>query len=279
MKLGYSTITWGGVVGTPGGVTSIKDLFYRAAGSTVDALHDIANAGYTGTEMFDGNLLEHIDEPQKFSDLLDETKLTLVGVYTGANFIFDDIIDEEFSKIERAAMMAATFGAECLVVGGGAQRANGAIDGDFERLAAGLNRCSEIATSVGLRASYHPHLGTLVETPEAIEQIMGLTSIRFCPDTAHLAGGGGNPAVLIRQYGDRLAHVHLKDRDAATGQFRPLGDGDLDFVDILLAIREAGYDDWLMIELDYYLGDPRSAATISKKYLDTLFASQPSSSH
>jgi inosose dehydratase len=34
MKLAYQTNTWGGVVGHPVGVTSIKDLFYLANGST-----------------------------------------------------------------------------------------------------------------------------------------------------------------------------------------------------------------------------------------------------
>lgn len=270
MKLGYPTITWGGVTGTAGGVTSVKDLFYLTNGSTEKALRDIASAGYTGTEVFDGNLLEFVDRPAALTELLEETGLELVGVYTGANFIFDDILTEEFAKIERAAELAAMFGAARLVVGGGAQRHAGPSDGDFERLAAGLDRAAEIAAAWGLAASYHPHLGTLTETPEALATVMELSEIDFCPDTAHLAGGGGDPAVLIRRYADRLAHVHLKDWDRATREFRPLGEGDLDFADILRAIHQACYDSWLMVELDYYDGDPLQAARISKAYLDTL---------
>ena len=38
MKLAYHTITWGGVVGHPAGVTSVKDLYYLANGSTEKAL-------------------------------------------------------------------------------------------------------------------------------------------------------------------------------------------------------------------------------------------------
>ncbi|GAB13575.1 putative inositol catabolism protein [Arthrobacter globiformis NBRC 12137] len=276
MKLGYPTITWGGVVGMPGGVTSVKDSFYLTAGSTADAFRDIAAAGYTGTEVFDGNLLEFVDEPQSFTHLLEETGLTLVSVYTGANFIFDDIVNEEMAKIEKAAAMAATFGAQRLVIGGGAQRAHGPADGDFQRLASGLDRCTEIASAAGLTATYHPHLGTLVETSEALTKIMKLSGIHFCPDTAHLAGGGGNPAELIRRYSDRLAHVHLKDWDSRSQRFMPLGEGELDFNAILQAIRETGYDDWLMVELDYYDGDPKTAAEISKRYLDKLLATQTS---
>ena len=48
MKLGYQTITWGGVFGHPAGVTSIKDLNYLANGSTEEAVREIAEAGYTG---------------------------------------------------------------------------------------------------------------------------------------------------------------------------------------------------------------------------------------
>lgn len=276
MKLGYPTITWGGVVGMPGGVTSVKDSFYYTAGSTADAFRDIAAAGYTGTEVFDGDLLEFIDEPQRFTHLLEETGLTLVSVYTGANFVFDDIASEEMAKIEKAAAMAATFGAQRLVIGGGAQRVLGPVDGDFQRLAAGLDRCTEIARAAGLTATYHPHLGTLVETPEALTTIMKLSGIDFCPDTAHLAGGGGNPAELIRRYSDRLAHVHLKDWDSRSQRFLPLGEGELDFIAILQAIRETGYDDWLMVELDYYDGDPKTAAEISKRYLNKLLTTKTS---
>jgi len=36
------------------------------------------------------------------------------------------------------------------------------------------------------------------------------------------------------------------------------------------AIRDTGYDSWLIVELDDYDGDPREAAHISKTYLDGL---------
>jgi inosose dehydratase len=99
---------------------------------------------------------------------------------------------------------------------------------------------------------------------------MPRTRIGFCPDTAHLAAGGGDPAALIRRYPDRLRHVHLKDIALATQQFLPLGQGDLDFADVLRAVGEADYDSWLVVELDAYDGDPRKAAEISRAHLAQL---------
>lgn len=272
MQLGYHTITWGGVVGHPVGVTSIKDLFYQTNGSMETAVRDIAAAGYEGTEMFDGNLVEYADRPEELRGLLSESGVKLVSVYSGANFIFADVLPEELHRINRAAELAAMFGAERLVVGGGARRAAGTTDEDYALLARGLDQVTDIAESFGLTASYHPHLSTIVESPSELERLMDSTRIGFCPDTAHLAAGGGDPAAVIRKYPDRIRHVHLKDFRADPFQFLPLGEGDLDFPDIIRAVKESGYDSWLMVELDNYAGDPRAAAEISKKYLDKLLA-------
>jgi len=267
MRLGYSAITWGGVVGTAAGVGSVADLFYATAGDTRHAVRDIASVGYEGTEVFDGDLLAYAERPDELLDVLAESRLELVSVYTGANFIYDEILDDEFAKIRRAARLASQFGAKRLVIGGGAKRSAGAGLDDIRRLGAGLDRAADIAAEAGLEASYHPHLGTLVEGPEALEELFALSSIAFCPDTAHLAAGGGDPVRLISNYAERIAHVHLKDLDVETTTFLPLGEGDLDFDGILDAVRASGYDSWLMVELDYFQGHPRAAAEASLRFL------------
>jgi inosose dehydratase len=272
MKLGYCSITWGGVVGDPVGVTSVKDLFYRANGDALTAIAEIGGEGYQGTEMFDGNVVDFADRPEELSGALQVAGLDLVSVYTGANFIYADILPDELHRVRRAAQLAALFGAERLVVGGGARRAAGTTDADYTRLGQALDRVCDIAEEHGLEASYHPHLSTIVENPDELKTIMDRSRIAFCPDTAHLAAGGGDPADLIRTYPDRVGHVHLKDFRPEPFAFLPLGQGVLDFGDIVRAVAETGYDSWLMVELDSYEGDPRDAARISKDYLDDLLA-------
>jgi inosose dehydratase len=265
MKLAYQTITWGGVVGHPGGVTSVKDLYYLANGSTQEALKDISDAGYEGFELFDGNLAEYADRTDELRGLMDELGLQMVAVYSGANYIYPDILEDELSKIEDAARLAAQLGAVHLVVGGGAVRAAGIQEEDYRRLGEGLERTVALADETGLVASYHPHLGTCVESPEQLQKVFQYTGINFCPDTAHLRAGGGDPAELISTYGDRIRYVHLKDYE--DGSFLPLGQGQLDFSEILGALRAVQYDGWITIELDSYKGSPREAAQISKEFL------------
>ncbi|MEU7411934.1 sugar phosphate isomerase/epimerase [Streptomyces sp. NPDC042638] len=228
-----------------------------------------SGAGLVG-QVFEGNVADYADRPGELLSLLEETGLTLVGVYTGANFVYPDVLPDELAKVTRTAELAARFGAERLVVGGGARRAAGTREEDYDRLGAALDKVVEIAEAHGLDSSYHPHLGTIAESPAEVEKVMARTRIGFCPDTAHLAAGGGDPAELIRRYPDRLAHVHLKDIDLTTGEFLPLCRGSLDFKSVLDAVREAGYDSWAIVELDAYDGDPKDAALVSRAYLDRL---------
>ena len=272
MRLSYQTITWGGVVGHPVGVTSIKDLFYLANGSSETAIREIAGAGYAGVEIFDGNLRQYEDRPDEFRRVLDEAGVSLAAVYSGANFVYRDILEDEFWRIEKAATLAATFGATNLVVGGGAKRAARTTDDDYQRLAEGLDRVADVAERHGLRASYHPHLTTIVEGPDQIDRILSMTKIGFCPDTGHLAAGGGDPVDLIRRHADRVTHVHLKDFTPEPFGFHPLGRGSVDFPGVLQALRAAGYDGWATVELDEYDGAPAAAAAESFGYLQTLMA-------
>jgi inosose dehydratase len=264
MKLGYQSNTWGGVVGHPAGVTSVKDLYYVTYGSTEEALKDIAQVGYKGVEIFDGNLMQYEDRPKEFKQLLVQHELSLIGVYTGANFIYKDIADDEFYKIEKVAQFAAELGAEHLVIGGGAVRSAGILDADYPMLAQSLDRAAAIAVKYGLAPSFHPHLGTCVEKPDQLERIMALTSIDLCPDTAHIEAGGGDPVATIKKYADRIKYVHFKDYGSST--FLPLGEGKQNFSEMMSILRANNYSGWITVELDSY-ENPLEGALISKKFL------------
>jgi inosose dehydratase len=270
MKLAYHTITWGGVVGHPVGVTSVKDLYYLANGSTEEALRDISSAGYEGFELFDGNLMQYANREDELRELIEKLRLQMVAVYSGANFIYPDILDEELGRIETSARLAAQLGAEHLVLGGGAVRASGIREDDYRRMGESLENIVALATEAGLVASYHPHLGTCVESPEQIAKLFQHTDINFCPDTAHLWAGGGDPAELISTYGDRIQYVHLK--DYGNGDFLPLGKGQLNFRQIMDALSSLQFDGWITVELDAYEGSPKEAAEISRKFLDEVAA-------
>jgi inosose dehydratase len=268
MSYGYQTNTWGGVVGHPAGVTSIKDLFYLTYGSDEKALRDIAAAGYDGFEIFDGNLARYVDDPTPLEGWMRETGLTLIAVYSGANFIYADCLDDEFLRLEQATGLGQRFGASYHVIGGGAIRGSGPGASDYEALARGLDRVAALTSRFGLQAMFHPHLGTIVQAPDELDRLLRLTDIPLCPDTGHVIAGGGDPVELIRSYHDRIPYVHFK--DWADGRFLPLGEGTMDLPAVVAALGGAPDGMWWTVELDETDKDPRVAAEESLRALKDL---------
>lgn len=267
IKTAYHTICWGGVTGDPVGVTSVKDLLYRSYGDVEKAIDQIAEAGYSGFEVFDGNLMDYEGDLGRLQTVTERADVELLAVYSGGNFIFGETLTEELWRIRRVTALAGQAGATILVVGGGAQRANGSTDDDYAALTEALDQVVDIAAAEGLDAVFHPHLTTIVETPQQVARVLDGSRIGLCADTAHLAAGGGDPAQMIRDHADRLRYVHLKDLTRDPFGFAPLGQGDLDMSGIVAALRDVGYAGWATVELDSYDGEPAEAAQISRKFL------------
>ncbi|HLJ70196.1 MAG TPA: sugar phosphate isomerase/epimerase [Roseiarcus sp.] len=273
-RLAYHANCWGPLGGDAVGVTSIAQLAYRTFGDMGRAIAEIGAVGYEGVELFDGNLLDYDGRRSDLGGALDRAGLKLVAVYCGANFIFPDILAEELARITRAAEAAAAFGAEHLVVGGGAKRAGGVKADDHQRLGEALEKVVAIAKARGLKAHYHPHLTTIVEGPAEVDKIFALTSIDFCPDTAHLAAAGGDVAEMIRKHRRRISYVHLKGWTREPFAFTPLDRGDLDIAAIVDALAEVDYRGWITAELDSW-PDPRDGAARSLGFLRGALAKSP----
>jgi inosose dehydratase len=265
VRIGCHTITWGGVYGSGVGVTSVKDAFYVTSGDTEQALREIAEIGYEGVELFDGDLLQF---GGGLGTMLESTGLALIATYVGGSYIYRDMLEEELWRVAQAAPVAASLGAEHLVVGGGARRWDRPPnDGDYDALARALDRVASLAAQHGLTASYHPHLTTMAETPEEIAKVFDRTPIGFCPDTAHLAAAGGDVRELVARYRDRVHYVHLKDLTREPFAFEPLGRGELDLRGLLDDLRSSGFDGWIATELDSYDGPAAEAARESYAFV------------
>lgn len=265
-KKAYHANCWGPLGGNAVGVTSITQLTYRTFGDMERAIREIGEAGYSGVELFDGNLLDYEGRTAVLRQALDGAGVVLVAGYSGANFIFDDILPEELARIERAANLSAELGAEHLVVGGGAKRAGGRQADDFKRLGAALDKVIGIADKAGLQAHYHPHLSTIVEGPDEVREIFRHTAIHFCPDTAHLAAAGGDPAAQVREFRDRITYVHLKGLQKNPFGFTPIDRGDLAIGPVIEALGGTAFPGWVTTELDAW-PDPKQGAELSMSFL------------
>jgi inosose dehydratase len=163
---------------------------------------------------------------------------------------------------------------------------------DWSHVEANLGRACEVALSHGLRPVLHHHVGTYIETPEEVAEVLDRTSIGLCLDTGHYVYGGGDPVAALRTFGSRVDYLHLKDVDprkldevrdrkldffgaVAAGVFCPLGQGCVRLAEIVEELVRLDFEGWAVVEQDVDPtgrtgGDPLKAACGSCEYLRSL---------
>jgi inosose dehydratase len=265
MKIGYMTNAFGPLVGAGGGVTSVKDIRYLTMCDDEEALRKITEIGFHSIEVLEGNLTKYSADPESLRSMLKKYDADMMSVCVGANFIYQDALEDELYHLEQVADMGQQIGLTYFVVCGGAIRWNGIQPGDVNLLAKGLDQMQKITERYGLIACFHPHLGSIAEKPQEIDELFALSNIKVCPDVAHLQAGGYDPIAFLEKYYDRIAFVHLKDWDG--NSFVPMGTGQVDNAAIIDWLKGRGYEgDWL-VECDGYPGDATEACKINYKYL------------
>lgn len=84
----------------------------------------------------------------------------------------------------------------------------------------------------------------------------------------------GYPQAWIRELGDLLLKVHVKDFDVNTRQFRHLLQGSVNWIAVRQALGEVGYDDYLTVELPPYPSYPDQMAIDSSHHLDRIISGE-----
>jgi inosose dehydratase len=136
----------------------------------------------------------------------------------------------------------------------------------WKRFAEGVEMAVARCRERGYEPTLHHEPGTHIEAPWEISAALEHTSIGLCLDTGHLLLGGGDPQHALREWGDRINHVHLKDARRSVVEdiirekapvseiwrrraFCRLGEGDLEVDAVLRHLRDH-YAGWMVVEQD-----------------------------
>ena len=236
-------------------------------------LTEMRECGITATELGpDGYLPQNASE---LASVLRGHDLSLCGAFVPIVLHKPDRLAASYERAKRQADVLAQLNAENFVL------ATPAEDGDYDNrdamsaeakavFAESLPAIAEIAKSFGLQMVVHPHAGTMFETPDDLEFLLGETDVNLCLDTGHVVVGGGSPLDIARKAGTRVKHVHLKDCDAKAaariqnktstysaevkaGMYKPLGQGDAQIAEVLKYLDSIQYSGKLVLEQDVML--------------------------
>ncbi|MGB1631197.1 MAG: TIM barrel protein [Acidimicrobiales bacterium] len=146
----------------------------------------------------------------------------------------------------------------------------------WDHAAAMLDEVEAVVAEYGMRQAIHPHLGTLIERPEDVNEVLERSDVGWTFDMGHLMIGGYDPLEFLRDARERIVHVHLKDvhleraapvlageqsimQGVQGGMFCNMGDGDVPVTELVIELEATGYDGWYVIEQDAAITDGEPA--------------------
>jgi inosose dehydratase len=289
MKFGYHTIRWGWDGEAPSFPTILAEM--SLAGFKAFDTHDINIMPFINKFHFMpflkkiGLFMPFPNRKQKFIHMLSQMKL--VSIYSAGKFIPDAwgsplyLLGKFFetSYFDKLIEIAASVGCERYILAGPEIRRE-IREKDYIELAGELNRIGKKCDNLNIKASYHPHLSTMVENKDQLAMLCRFIDpdlVHLTLETGHLALAGVDLFEVLDGFHERIDHVYFK--DVRNGKFVELGEGTINFPLLLKKLKSYGYNGWIMIEDEVnsptlpYAGstarNPFETAKRSKKYVDT----------
>lgn len=259
VRYGYAAITWG-----------------DAERQCID---DVATSGFRGIQ-FRANAVKDF-KPDELKALMAAHRLAFVALSSGQIDITKPA-EPQLQEHTANATFARAAGCEYLqILDQLTKFGRNATPEQCKQLGALLTELGKRTADVGVPLGYHNHMGSLSEKPENLDRILDASDPRYVKlelDTAHYAGGGGNPVSALHKYRDRLLFLHLKDLKPTTAAggnypflFTELGQGTLDFKAIFATLAAIRYKGWAVVELDREPVNgrtPKESMAMSRAYLE-----------
>lgn len=241
--IGHTGITWG-----------------YSPDNAPDAIRDVGELGFHGFESF-GSVLENWQARGGLSERLRAQKLPLIGAYCPFNLTDAAQLPQEVQKAQRWGRLIKDYGGRIAVIGpDNVDRQRFDFAARRVDIIRALNDLGQALADVGVTGALHQHTGSSITTQDETWSVMEGVNTRYvklCPDTGELLAAGIDPVAAIRQFGDVIAHVHIKDYDGGAQHdgYTPAGLGKVDIPRVMQVLESLRGDFMVMGELN-----PDSAA-------------------
>jgi inosose dehydratase len=240
-------------------------------------LDEVAAAGYRGTELGPFGYLPK--DAELVRKELSRHGLELIGA-THVHTLGDAAITPLLlSTVRELSSLLVDLGAKHLVIMDEsawypAGREGVLDEAGWQGLVAAVRAAQEIIEGeFGLKASFHPHVGTAVEREAQIDRLLAETAIDLCFDTGHHAFWNQDALAYLDRRFERIAYIHLKNVDPkvrsrvlsgelsiaesyGAGVMCPLPDGAVNIPAVLHLLEARHFDGPVVVEQDLALNSP-----------------------
>lgn len=287
VKIGIAPLTW------------TNDDLPELGGhiSFSQCIAEMVEAGYAGCEI--GNKFPR--DVKQLNAALQPLNLQIASQWFSAHFTTDEHYEKTLERFAEHLHFLKSLNASVIVVSEQGDSIQGKevplfskhkplYEGKtWQKIIAGLHALGEIAHQNDMKIVYHQHMGTAIQTEAELDFLMENTDPRFISlllDTGHLIYADIDPVKIIKKYGERIKHVHLKDlrphvlnqvkeenlsflEGVKAGIFTVPGDGFIDFDKIFEALAGISYEGWFIVEAeqDPYKAHPLTYAKMGRDFI------------
>jgi sugar phosphate isomerase/epimerase len=246
-----------------------------------ESLPHIAELGFQGIELctlpgYSTNLeLLYRGKIRELKTLLESSGLELaaLGAHTGCLEADPQQRALSIARLKRNIDLAMELGAPVVNTLSGQAPTNWPEEQAWETLVEGVEDYVSYAEDRSIVIGFEPHVAMLIDSaPKMLRllELMPSPSLRVNLDTSHFAVLGYDIPQAVRQLAPYATYAHVKDMVGLYPDFEFLtpGEGDFDFVALVQALRDNGYQGYISPEisvmrrrkLDY---DPFKAAELA----------------
>lgn len=179
--------------------------------------------------------------------LLQKNRLRVIGLHAGGiNCASAQAAKASVEYFEKCMAVGRELGADRLVFTGSRRD-----EGRLEHAIEGLKVLEGLVDKYGFHVCIENHYRNRFETIEDYDVLMSALShprIGITMDTGHFTSSRVDMAALVRQHGDRVKHVHVKDHIGT--QSVAIGAGETDNKGLVKALAAKGFTGYLSLELE-----------------------------
>ncbi|MXP22600.1 TIM barrel protein [Gordonia sp. HNM0687] len=256
-------------------------------------LDEVAASGYEWIELGPFGYLP--TDPTQLLDELGERGLQLSAGTVFEHLHQDNSWDAVWTQIEDVAKLTAAVGGKHVVVipemwrdpaTGDVLEDRDLTDEQWRKKTEGMDELGKaMFEKYGVRAQYHPHADSHVDTEENIYRFLENTDgefVNLCLDTGHVSYCGGDNLAIIRNHPERIGYLHLKQVDEAVrakvaADDLPFGEavrlgamtepprGIPEMPPLLEAVADLDVDIFAIVEQDMYPCSPDAPLPIAQR--------------
>jgi inosose dehydratase len=252
-------------------------------------LDEVRDAGFTATETGPWGYLP--TDPVRLKAELDTRGLSICGSALVHALAVPDALDTLLPRLEQTCRLLTAMGAHWVVVmddcglpGPGEVRA---LSEERWRLLVDntIAAARYVTEQWGLGFTFHPHVGSGVETEAEVERLLAETpaeQVGLCFDFGHHAYTGADAVAFMRRHAARIPYYHFKNIDGdmlarvnadgtdyitafQNGVMCELDQGSVDFSEVVAILGESQFEGYAVYEQDMYPCPPEKPLPIAKR--------------